>query len=67
TRSLLPGQLERLSHSWPLPVDLIWTPLVIRVQADDVGDGTGEHNECEDGGEDNNAAALDDVVCGDAG
>jgi hypothetical protein len=36
----------------------------LKVVADDIGDGSGEHNECEHGGEDNNTASIDGLSCG---
>jgi len=63
-RDLLPGHLEHFSYSWPLPEEYMDVPLTIRVVADDIGDGTGEHNECEDGGEDNNAEEITGIRCG---
>jgi hypothetical protein len=64
TRALLPGQLEHFSYTWPLPGDMINVPFDLTVAADDIGDGTGEHNECEQGGEDNNRADLGALSCG---
>lgn len=64
SRSLFPGQLEHFSVSWPLPAELNHVPFDIRVSADDPGDGSSEFNECDNGGEDNNSAALDDMICG---
>jgi hypothetical protein len=64
SRALLPGQLERFSHIWPLPPGMVNVPFELVVSADDVGDGTGRHNECEGGGEDNNRAELRGLSCG---
>ncbi len=64
TKVLLPGQFEHFIYVWPLPADLQNTPFDLLVAADDIGDGTGEHNECEDGGEDNNSAEFNDMQCG---
>ncbi len=64
TQALLPGQLEHFVFQWDLPEDLRRQDFDVRVAADDVGDGTGEHNECEDGGEDNNFADLTSIQCG---
>jgi hypothetical protein len=61
---LLPGQYEHFHLSWPLPAELQDVAFDIRVNADDDGDGTGSYNECEDGGEDNNSALLQDMYCG---
>jgi len=63
TDVLLPGQFEHFSYVWPLPADLQNTPFDILVVADDIGDGTGEHNECEDVGEDNNSSEFNDMQC----
>ena len=64
TRSLLPGQFEHFSYSYPLPLELQEAYFDLEVRADDQGDGTGRFNECEDGGEDNNAAAIESIYCG---
>ena len=64
SRPLLPGQLEHMTFSWPVPLGLRDLPFDVTVRADDAGDGGGVFNECEDGGEDNNQAQLYSVVCG---
>jgi hypothetical protein len=64
TQSLLPGQLEHFSYSWPLPPEMEDVVFSLTVAADDVGDGSGEHNECEQGGEGNNTAGIDGLFCG---
>ena len=64
TMALLPGQLEHFGLSWDLPADLREQAFAVQVAADDLGDGTGEHNECEQGGEDNNSASRESVQCG---
>jgi hypothetical protein len=64
SRSLLPGQLEHFSTSWQLPEEMHNVVFEIRVAADDQGDGTGKFNECENGGEDNNSAIKDNMLCG---
>ncbi len=63
TSALLPGQLEHFERVWELPADLRDRPFELEVVADDRGDGRGEHNECEDGGEDNNTASRQ-MQCG---
>jgi hypothetical protein len=47
TQALLPGQLEHFSWSWQLPPGQEGVVFSLKVAADDVGDGSGEHNECE--------------------
>ncbi|MFC1654826.1 CARDB domain-containing protein, partial [Myxococcota bacterium] len=64
SRALLPGQLEHFSTSWQLPPEMHNVVFTIRVAADDEGDGTGKYNECENGGEDNNSALKNDMLCG---
>jgi hypothetical protein len=64
TQALLPGRLEHFSYSWKLPPEMDGKVFSLSVTADDVGDGSGEHNECEQGGEDNNAARIDGLSCG---
>ncbi len=64
SQPLLPGQLEHFGLSWDLPADLRDRAFPVSVAADDRGDGTGAHNECEDGGEDNNVAQRSSVQCG---
>lgn len=64
SQALVPGQLEHMVVSWPLPAAMQDVPFDVRVRADDTGDGTGRHNECEDGGEDNNDAVREDCRCG---
>jgi hypothetical protein len=64
TQALLPGQLEHFNYSWDMPAEMEGEFFSVRVDADDAGDGTGEHNECEGGGEDNNSAELDSMSCG---
>ena len=62
--ALFPGQIEHFGVSWDIPAGLQNTAFPARVVVDDVGDGSGEHNECEDGGEDNNDALLEGIRCG---
>ena len=64
TQALLPGQLEHFSYSWQLPPEQEGVGFSLTVAADDIGDGSGEHNECEQGGEDNNTAKIDGLLCG---
>ena len=64
SQRLLPGQFEHFTYSWPLPEDKWQIEFDLLVGADDTGNGQGLYNECEDGGEDNNTAALNDLICG---
>ncbi|MBW2703266.1 MAG: VCBS repeat-containing protein [Deltaproteobacteria bacterium] len=64
SKSLLPGQLEHFALSYQLEGELLTAPFPLRVEADDQGDGNGIHNECEDGGEDNNGRELASISCG---
>jgi len=64
SRRLLPGQLEHFSLTWQLPEQFQLMSFDVRVNADDTGDGSGQFNECQDGGEDNNQAVVDNVYCG---
>lgn len=67
TQVLFPGQSQHFSWDWPVPEARYFTPINLRVVADDLGDGQGAHNECDDGGEDNNAVTLDPIACGPEG
>ncbi len=64
TQRLLPGQFEHFTVTWPLPGDLQQKSFDLQVGADDLGDGSGEFHECENGGEDNNTTTIQDVYCG---
>jgi hypothetical protein len=60
SNSLLPGQLERISFSWTIPDELQNQLLEMSVVADDLGEGKGRFNECNEG---NNAQIFDSLVC----
>ncbi|MBW1810257.1 MAG: hypothetical protein JRJ87_18815 [Deltaproteobacteria bacterium] len=61
TKALFPGQLEHFNYSWVLPANMYDVIFDLRVAADDVGDGSGQNNECD---EDNNTATLTGLACG---
>ena len=61
--SWCPVCMEHFNTSWTPPQHLQDVPFGILVVADDIGDGTGEFRECEDGGEENNSALLDGIYC----
>jgi hypothetical protein len=61
TQTLLPGQIEHFSYSWQIPPAMQDVSFDLSVSADDIGDGSGQNNECDEG---NNRATLAGLSCG---
>lgn len=64
---LLPGASTWVEATYTPPVGMEAAEFDFRVVVDDDGTGAGVHNECEDGGEDNNEAFLSDAGCAGPG
>jgi hypothetical protein len=62
-QALLPGQREHLTFSAQLSSTLATTTFDVSVRADFTPNVGGEHNECDNGGEDNNETTLTGFAC----